>query len=1000
MKKIALLLTLLAIVAVQVVCAQSKQITGTVRAADQTSLPGVSIVVRGTTSGTITDVDGKYSINVPADAKELVFSFIGMKTKIVSIDTSSVIDVQLEADVVSMDEVLVTGYGTTTREANTGSVGTVKSEELADVPELSFDKMLGGKVAGVQVTSTSGQPGSSSQIRIRGISSLTAGNEPLYVVDGIPIISSENTDYIFANTSNPLSMINPNDIENITVLKDAAAASIYGSRAANGVILITTKSGKIGKSTVSARASYGVTSLANDNGYGTMNPEQLVTYMRDAVTNAGLDPDDPTNGSYYIPRSLLSTPQTNWMDALTRLGNVRDVEVSVNGGDAKTRHYTSAAYSETEGVFYGVDYSRFQIRSNIDHSLNDKLKVAVRTNLGYNYANDVAMQSLYYANPVFAGMLILPWTPLMNEDGTYNLSIPENANTNPRATAEYDDQWEKQLRGSTTGNIEWKPVKGLTLSTNNSAEVSSSEGRRYWSPDADYAGTATLQTHNARYIQLTSSNTVSYNTYLMDVHSFRILAGQEATDHTFNYYYMYSPDVDPAIPYPNTSASDADEGDYQNLRWTMLSFFGNFEYNYNSKYYLKASLRSDGSSKFGANNRWGTFYSVSASWNAHEEAFLQSVSAINTMKLRLSYGVNGNDNIGTYEHWGVYSSDQYNGVVGMSPAQPKNPDLTWEVNTAYNAGLDFGLFDRVSGSFEVYKRLTTDMLLNTNVSRTSGFATLRRNIGSLSNTGWEALVNYDILQGGDFEWSISANIAHNKSKILDLGDETEFANANNARILHRVGESLYQFYLYDYAGVNPVNGEALWYTEGEDGERGPLTNVYANARRFLAGSPEPDYIGGINTELSWKGISLSIALEYKLGAEVLIEENRYLNSDGYEWGSNQANTMLDYWKEPGDIVRNPKPIANNTTNSAGFYNTRWLYDGDYLRIKNITLGYSLPKKIVNKINLEDLRIYGSAVNAYTFHNVDYWDPERGVDGTGFGIYPQTKSFVVGIDIKF
>lgn len=997
MKKIALLLTLFALFSVQVVFAQSKQITGTVRSADQTTLPGVSIVVKGTTSGTITDIDGKYSINVPADAEQLVFSFIGMKTLTLEIGLSTVIDAVLEADVVSMDEVLVTGYGTTTREANTGSVGVVTSEKLADVPELSFDKMLGGKLAGVMVTSTSGQPGSASQIRIRGTSSLTAGNEPLYVVDGVPVMSGDQS--YFTNTSNALSMINPSDIETITVLKDAAAASIYGSRAANGVILITTKSGAVGKSTVSIRGSYGVTSLANDNGYGTMNPEQLVTYMRDAVVNAGKDPDDPTNGKYYVPNSLLAKPQTNWLDELTRWGNVREVEASVNGGDEKTRHFTSGMFSKTEGVFYGVDYSRFQLRSNIDHKVSDKLKIAVRTNLGYIEANDVAMQSLFYVNPVFAGMNILPWTPLMNEDGTYNLKIPENANTNPRATAEYDDQWEKQIRGMTSANIEWKPIKNLTLSTNNSADFNLGEGRRYWSPEADFSGDATVQSSSTKYYQITTSNTASYNTYLLDVHSIRVLAGQEATDYRYNSYYIYAPEVDPAIPFPNTSSSDNDEGGYADLRWTMLSFFGNFEYNYDSKYYLKASLRTDGSSKFGTNNRWGTFYSIGTSWNAHEESFLQSVSAINTMKLRASYGVNGNDNIGTYEHWGVYASSQYNGVVGMAPAQPANPDLTWEVNSAYNVGLDFGFIDRLSGSIEYYHRVTTDMLLNTNISRTSGFSTLRRNVGSLSNTGIEALINYDILQG-DVEWVVGANFAHNKSKILDLGDEEEFINADNSRLLHRVGEQLYMFYLYDYAGVNPVNGEALWYTAGNDNERGPLTNIYADARRFLAGSPEPKFIGGINSDLKWKGLTFSMALEYKLGGKVLIEENRYLISDGYNWGSNQANTGLDYWKKPGDITRNPKPIADNTTQSNGFRNTRWMYDGDYLRLKNITISYSLPKKLVNKAKIDDLRLYGSAVNAYTFHDVDFWDPERGTEGTGFGIYPQTKSFVVGLEIKF
>ncbi|MEA3462219.1 MAG: TonB-dependent receptor [Bacteroidota bacterium] len=968
---------------------QGVQITGTVTDAENgEALPGVSVVVKGTTIGAVTDFEGNYTISVPNTDALLVFSFVGMESQTITVGSQTTIDVQLNVDAIKMDEVVVIGYGTSTREANTGAVTILDEESLQDVPELSFDKMLAGKAAGVQVTSTSGQPGAASQIRIRGTSSLNAGNEPLYVVDGIPIMQGNQT--YFTNTGNALAMINPNDIESITILKDAAAASVYGSRAANGVVLITTKSGKQGKSTVNLRATYGVTSLANDNDYRQMTGVELVGFMQDASRNAGYDPLDPASGSYYVPNSLLDQDLYNWMDEVTRYGSIQEYELGVTGGNEKTSHYTSGLYSSTDGVFYGIDYKKYQIRSNITHRVSDRFKMGVRFNAFRSEANDVAMQSLYYVNPMWGGMNILPWTSPKNEDGTWSLDIPENLNLNPLATAEYDDQWEIQNRLQGTFFLEYEPIPGLKFKTNNAVEYTDGEGRRYWSPEADFAGNATLQTSRTKYSQLTSSNTVSYNKYFNN-HDISVLGGAEIISNANNSYYIYTPDVDPSIPFPNTGVSDTDEGDYGESKYNMASFFGILDYNYASKYYLRLSYRTDGSSRFGENNRWGQFYSVGASWNLHNESFMEGVGSINLLKLRASYGVNGNDRIGNYEHWGVYGPTQYNGLGGMAPSQPANPDLTWETNTTYNFGLDFGFMKRFSGSVEYYYRETTDMLLDVPLSRTSGFTSLRQNIGILENKGVEAILNVDILNGPVL-WDFSFNIAANRSKIVDLGTEEQIIVSS---IIYKVGEPLYSYYLYQYAGVNPVNGMALW--KNDDGE---LSENFSDATKKIMGSPEPDFIGGFNTNVSWEGITLSASFEYKIGNKVLIKENRYLNSDGYNWGNNVAYTNLEYWKQPGDITRNPKPIANNTTNSATFHNPRWMYDGDYLRVKNVTLSYTLPAEWTRKAKIESLRIYGSAVNLWTFHDVDFFDPERGIDGMGYGIYPISKSFVIGLDLTF
>jgi len=992
MKKSTLLLVFLFFSGFAALMAQEIQVKGTVTSADDGSpVPGAYVMIKGTQSGVATGVDGKYSVTVQPEAI-LVFSSVGMKTTEIAVSARTAIDVVMELDIIGMEEVIVVGYTTVRKESNTGSVGLVNNDQIKDLPETSLDKMLSGKVAGLTITATTGQPGANSEVRIRGTSSINAGNQPLYVVDGIPVM--EGNQSIFTNTSNALAVINPSDIESITVLKDAAAASIYGSRAANGVILVTTRSGKQGKSRVNFRTSFGFDKLANDNDYGAMNSQELVTYLRDAATNSGYDPDD------IAPLTLLDEPEVNWIDEMTRKGQINTYELSVEGGNEKTSLYMSGNYSKNEGIFYGVDYKKYQIRANVDHRVSSLFKVGSRITAGYTDANDVAMQSLYFVNPIFAGMALLPWTPIKNDDGTYNLDIPEWFNTNPLASATYDDQWEKQNR--LIGNVyfELTPMKGLSLKSTNSYEYTGGEGRRYWSPEADpTVEKGTLQTSNTRYRQLTTSNTAEYRK-LIDKHSLQVMAGQEATGYYFNYYYLSSPDVDPKIPFPNTSTSGDDDGDYDESSYSLLSFFGVANYSFDNRYFLQGSFRRDGSSRFGANTRWGNFWSIGASWNLHNEKFMQEIEFIDLLKIRGSYGISGNYNIGDYEQYGLYGSAEYNGKAVIAPAQPANPDLTWELNSESNLAVEFGFYNRVSGSFEVYDRRTSDMLLNYPLSRTSGFTSITKNIGEISNKGFEVLVNGTIVDKPKLKWDVTLNLAHNNSKILDLGKDEQITGVEDGSfvsgLVHKKGESLYSYFLYDYAGVNPTNGEALWYNEA-----GEITNLSTEARQIIAGSPEPKYTGGVSTNASWNGISLDLVLEFKTGNKVLIRENRYVNSDGATvfFGKNQANTMLDYWKQPGDITSNPKPLVNNTSNSNMFYSTRWMEDGDYLRVKNITLSYSLPASIISKIKAENLRIYASAVNLYTFHNVRFWDPERGTLGMGTGIYPMTKKFVVGIDIS-
>ena len=935
-----------------------------------------------TTVYAMTDDLGGYSITVPSNGV-LVVSFLGYKTVEIPVNGRTNIDVALEFEAEMLEDVVVVAYGTARKEATTGSVATVSGDVIGEAPVTSVDKMLTGKMAGVQVTASSGQPGASSQIRIRGISSINAGNDPLWVVDGIPVMTG-NYSY-FTNTGNAIASINPNDIESITVLKDAAAASIYGSRAANGVILVTTKSGQAGKTRFTARVKFGGSMLANDNGFGVLNGAQLLELKRVSAINAGVNPDDPT-GQYYYPMSILNQPMTNWLREFTKVGLMQEYEINAQAGSDKGRFYASLSYQKNDGIAYGIDFEKFQARVNSDYQLTKTLSIGTRVNLAFTDQNDVPMQSLYYSNPLWGGLLILPWTPMYDENGEYNTYISENSNTNPLYTAFNDDQWEQQYRVQGTVYLQWEPVRNLIIKTNNSVETTFGEGRRYWAPvPGATTNTGTLQSSSTYYLQLTTSNTISYNNNWGD-HGFSILGGQEAMMATGKSYYAMGT-VDANIPYLNTSVSATDEVSYGFSKETLLSFFAR----------ANASVRADGSSLFGANNYWGVFWSASASWNIHNESWMKGASSwLNMLKLRASYGVNGNNSISAYQAFGVYASTAYNGGTGMLPSRPENANLSWEKNKTWNVGLDFGfLNNRLSGTVEFYQRNTTDMLLSKRVPATSGFTSNFMNIGALQNTGVEVQIEGEAIRTNDWLWTIGVNVAWNKSKVLDLGDNEFLSYSGDSRLRHIVGRQFFTYYLLDYYGVNPSNGEALWVAED-----GSITNDYNKARYYEAGSPEPKLFGGFNTTVSWKGLSLSAFFEYKWGNKVYLLENRYYTSDGNQMGTNQSIYALDYWKQPGDTGTNPRPVAGQATNSYSFGSDRWLEDGSYIRLKDITLSYQLPQSAVEKIKLQGLKFYVSGQNLYTFHDVSYWDPERGVDGIGAGIYPMTKTIVGGIEVTF
>ena len=973
--------------------AQNVRVGGTVKDESGNPLPGAAVFVQGTTQGAVTNFEGEYTLNAPANGS-LTVSIIGYKEQTVPVNGRTAIDFVMVEDAQVLEDVVVVAYGTQKREAVTGSVSSVKGETLASAPVTSVENALSGKLAGVAISANSGQPGANTYIRIRGTGSINASNSPLWVIDGIPVVSGPVNFTGNEQSGSALNALNPNDIESITVLKDAAAAAAYGSRAANGVILVTTKSGREGKAQFTARAKFGANWLQSDSGFRMMNAKELLTYQRDAIINAGMDPDDPSS-SYYRPWSLLNGKLSNAVNEFSRVGTLQEYEVSARGGNARAKFYSSFTYQKSQGVFYGIDYNKLQGRVNTSYKLLNNLEMGVRFNLAYTKQSDVPMQSLYSANPLWSGMTWLPWDPTTNDEGLYVTNVNYNGGENARASATYDDKWDQTWHINGTVNLRWTPIKHLDLETKNSMETFFVNSRHYYSPMAHRAAYADQLDEGSRQIlQLTTSNTATYANIFGGYHSVRAVVGQEAMRYTGKNHEMYTDAADANMPYFLSSLDQSHtEIQYGETNETMLSFFGIADYNYDNRYFAQATVRADGSSLFGADNKWGTFWSVSASWNATNEKFLKNVKNVDLLKLRLSYGVNGNNGISAYQAYGLYSAAIYNGISGYLPSQLENRQLSWERNKTWNVGIDFGFFkNRLNGSIDVYSRKTVDLLLTKQIPQTTGFSSIFTNVGSMKNDGVELLLNYDIISKPDLLWTIGGNVAYNKTKILDLGGD-EFIGTNTRQV---VGMGMYTYYLYDYYGVNPSNGEPLWVTED-----GSLTNQYAKARRYYAGSPEPKWVGGFNTSFQWKGLSLSAFFEFKAGHKVLLwNENHYLHSDGAQMDMNQFASANNYWKKPGDTGCDPKPVAGNTSGSSDWYNDRWLQDASYLRIKDVTLSYTLPQNLTKKIFINNLRIYVSGLNLYCFNGVDYWDPEQGVTGITAGAYPLTKSFVGGIEITF
>lgn len=975
---------------------QQIKVTGQVTDNKGEPLPGVNVFEKtNSTNGVITGVDGSYTITLSGPEAILTFSFIGFVSQEVNVAGRQQINITLLEEYMDIDEVVVVGYGTQRKEALTSAVSKVGTDKIESVSVTSVEKALQGNAAGVVVTTPVGQPGSFASVQIRGLGSISASNQPLYVVDGVPVITGQSSSWAPSNASNFLSSLNPSDIESMTVMKDAAATAIYGSRASNGVVIITTKRGKEGKTNINFNMEAGISDVTNTS-IRMVNSKELLELQRESVDNArdyfGMaeyDWTDP-NGDYYLPDELANN-NTNWWDEVTQQGRYQSYDISLNGGNEKTKFFASASWFDQEGTIIGTGFDRFSGRINLEHQINDRISLGINTSASTSH-QEYTIAGWAWENPVAASFWIVPYVSPYNADGSYNWDLMgSNGNYNPVANNNLNERGNKTISFMNTSYLKIDILKDLYFKTTLGVDWKNVRERQYISPQTLYGQELDggVYGQEDKYYNWTSSNTLNYNKILKERHSLGAMVGYEVNAFKNNWLYAGGGGANDDIPYLDAVSKNQEVGE-SIVENSSISMFGRLDYSFDSRYYLSASMRRDGSSKFGTNNKWANFGSVSLAWTVTQEEFF-NVPFIDLLKLRASYGTTGNSSIGNYASKGLYQTVIYAKSGGLLPKQIEQPDLRWESAATMNVGVDFGFFNRISGSAEYFWRTTYDLLLEDELSYTSGQGSVTRNMGEMLHKGLELQLSTQNVKG-DFAWNTDFNISLPTSEVKDLGGPDFVSNGSYQR--RRVGHSFSEWYMYDYAGVDPGNGLAMWYDE-----RGNITYNQVDARRVYCGSPEPELYGGLTNTLEYKGVSLSFMFYFLYGNEVMYSERIYTEHDGSGTLSDPVNSnQLDRWQKPGDITDVPKPIYDNATNSNTWVSNRWLEDGSYLRLKNVTLSYSLPKRWLDKVRISNLKVFAKGTNLWTLSNVSALDPEIGAYGYSYNAYPNPRTIVLGVNV--
>lgn len=1009
---------------------QTKVISGKVTGGASGPIPGVSVYVKGSPSnGTQTNATGNYQLTVNEKAKTLVFTYVGFKTSEISI-TGNTINVNLEEESTTLSDVVVVGYGTQKKRDVSGSVSSVKAQEIENIPVTSFEQALQGRAAGVQVAAQNGKLGQGITVRVRGAASVTAGSEPLYIVDGIPITSGD-----FSSTSAPTSALadlNTNDIESIEVLKDASASAIYGARASNGVVLITTKQGKAGKTSIQFNVLGGVSSPSNHRDF--LNSEQYVKLMRRA--GLGRAKYDFANTTDYATLQeaiddwssiiegrlrrysagnedyLTYKVNTNW-ERETFQDNplMQQYDLNLTGGNEKTKFYMAGQALDQQGIIVGNSYKRYSGRLNLTNKATDFLEIGINLNFANSINNRLSNDNAF-SSPL-QSVALSPITPFIDPRSGLISGTPPGASTNYPVYYNpfigVENAFYKATVYRTIGKAfaNLSIAKGLKFSTDFSIDnLNQNEESYYNSLTFRNTGTANGSGDNIStfVVNVNTNNFFNYTT-TVGKSTIDAVLGTSYQKSTSKFSRLEGQDFPSDAYIKLLSAAKKVTATSRENAFSFLSYFFRANYKFDNRYILSFSVRADGSSRFGENNRYGYFPAGSAAWILSEENFLKNNKTISLLKLRASYGLTGNAEIGDYPSRGLFSGDgAYGGLAGQTPSQIANPNLTWERTNQLDIGLDIGFFNnRISGTFDFYQKNTKDLLLDVQIPQTTGFDIRTENLGSLKNTGFEFGVNTENLVG-KFKWSTGINAAINHNKILKLGGQLLNANEINAAT---EGQPIGVFYVPEYAGVNPANGDALYYKNDlkSDGtiDR-TTTNDINQAERIFAGNPNPTFIFGVNNSFSYKNFDLGIFFQGVTGNKIFNGGGQFMSANGSNGYDNQTVDQMQYWDKPGDITDVPEPrlfLGNGVGNS-----TRYLYDGSYLRLKTLTLGYTFPTAVLNKIKLSRLRIYATAQNLATLTKYKGWDPEVNADhqstninqGVDFYSAPQPRVISFGLNI--
>src|SRR5690554_1450239 len=967
-------------------------ISGTVTSSeDGLPVPGATVLVKGTVIGTSTDLEGRYTINALSGGDVLIFRFVGLGTQEININNRSVINVVMEPEITSLSEYVITSYGDQTRREVTGTISSIKGEIFQDMPIQSFDRAMQGRVAGVQVTSTSGQPGGTLSVQVRGVGSINAGTQPLYIIDGVQVAAVGLSGQ---GSQNALASINPNDIASIEVLKDAASASIYGAQAANGVVLITTKRGANERTKLRLSVQEGIVQPLDL--YQVMNANQLASIKRQAYINAGLNPDDAA-AIFGSPgdRELTST---DWVDAMYRESRLSVYDLSMSGGDEKTQFYLSGSHTFHEGQVIKSDYARTTGRLNLTHKPSPDLSINANIALSRQVSNGAIERGNFVNSPFVSAYSARPNVPIYNEDGSYapypnahlfGYNIVQGVNQELRRGTTYQTVSNIQLTYRILPWLSATGFAGIDFSDNKDENNRPSTIPAF----AAYGGSSFNS--DSRLINTNANGNFNFNKKFDDLHTVSGVLGYE---------YKYETDEgtsaegrnfpSPVLRYLQNAAVPYFVGGYY-TEYKRSGFFSQARYDYDDRYTAEVTVRRDGSSRFGESNQWGTFGAASVGWRISSEPFLENVAWMENLRIRASYGVTGNSNIGNFQSRSlVGTGGQYLGYGALRYVQLGNDLLTWEESASTNLGVDGSFFNgRIIATIDVWRKDTNKLLFNTQLPIDSGFGAITRNTGRLRNQGVDLDIQTTNVVLGRFKWTTSFNTSIFSNELLEL---YEGLDSLGTELI--VGKPIDFFYAYEYAGVNPANGSPMYLDKN-----GEYTYSVGDEDRRYIGSALPWTYGGLSNTLSFGPVSLEVFFQYQYGNLAFNQDLYNLAQAGSIGQDNQTRDQLNFWRQPGHVTNTPKPYeGGNIPGHSGYqqFSTRLLSDGSYIPLKQVTLNYSLPGQLLRKVGVSEGNIYVQGLNLWTFTKYNGLDPEVNSLGNTYGTYPSSKQLTAGLNFTF